>query len=154
MKKLLCLETIVILFLFFGIRVGHLWAHGVEYQIDPGGLTITVWYEGLKSTPMSNAFVKVFAPGENAEFQKGRTDRNGRFSFFPDRPGKWTITINDEHGHGVVAEVVVDEELKPLSQTQSLLPIYLKLLIGVSVIFGIFGLVSFLVNWKKNRFKQ
>lgn len=49
---------------------------------------------------MSFAKVKIWSPeNDRVEFQNGRTDKNGRFSFFPDVDGVWHITVNDGMGH-------------------------------------------------------
>ncbi|MCD6454260.1 MAG: hypothetical protein J7L62_03035 [Candidatus Aminicenantes bacterium] len=123
-------------------------AHNVSYRVRNGGITIEVWYEGISPLPMKNGFVKVFAPGEVVEFQKGRTDQEGRFSFFPDRPGRWQVVINDGNGHGIVADVMVDETLHaPIVRSPQ--PLWLKLLTGVSVIFGIFGVLVLIRDWKR-----
>ncbi len=141
---------VLILTLFVGGK-GYLWGHSVAYRVEKGGVTITVWYEGIKPVPMKGAFVRVFAPGEGTEFQKGRTDRNGRFSFYPDRPGRWQVVINDGSGHGVVVDVRVKENLKISLPEKPSFPLGLKLLIGLSIIFGISGIFSLWKNREVNR---
>jgi len=146
MKK----PVVALAFLLF-VNSGHLWAHSVAYKVGRGGITITVWYEGIKPIPMKGAFVRVFAPEEDTEFQKGRTDRNGRFSFYPDRPGKWQVVINDGNGHGIVADVEVGKDFRTSSPMRIPFPFALKLLVGLSIIFGIFGVLSLWKNRELNR---
>ncbi len=134
-----------ILVVAFFLQAGLVYAHAVGYKVEKGGaITISVWYEGLSRIPMKEAFVKVFAPGEDEFFQRGRTDRKGKFSFYPDRPGDWYVLINDGKGHGVALKVRVR---KPGADEicSSSLPFYLKILIGLSLIFGLFGALSL---WK------
>lgn len=144
-------KFIVIFLVLFFISTGQLLAHSVSYKVESGGITITVWYNGIKPIPMKEAFVRVFAPEEDTEFQKGRTDRNGRFSFYPDRPGKWQIVINDGNGHGIVADVEVGKDFRISSSMQTSFPFALKLLVGLSIIFGIFGVLSLWKNRELNR---
>ncbi len=105
---------------------------------------------------MSYARVKILAPGAGLTFQSGRTDRNGRFCFFPDGPGDWEMIVDDEIGHRLKVMVPVDEakELKKDQQAggsaESSLSRYERALMGISIIFGIFGTI---LGWKgyKNR---
>ena len=138
------MKTTRVLFFILGFLT-HLYGHIVAYKVDKGGITITIWYQGIKPTPMKNAFVRVFPPEGEREFQKGRTDQNGRFSFWPDRPGKWQVVVNDGNGHGAVIEVNVDKKLEASLPSRHFLPLGLKLLVGWSLIFGIFGSISL---WK------
>ncbi len=131
---------------FFLLSVA-LMGHSVNYRVEKGGVTVYVWYEGLNPEPMRNAFVKVFSPGSDVEFQKGRTDQNGRFSFFPDKPGRWQVVINDGRGHGLVVDVEVDKKLGIIRNCYHQ-PFWMKFLTGLSLIFGFFGLMIVWRDWK------
>lgn len=143
MKKILGLTIL------FSALVTHVptEAHQVQYQVGQGGLVIEVWYEGIPRIPMKGAFVKVFSPKGMEEFQKGGTDASGRFCFFPDQKGKWEVVVNDGQGHGATIEVVVDEALKLKDPVQRNLSVFLKLAVGLSLIFGIFGVFS--LFWRR-----
>ncbi len=101
--------------------------------------------------PMNYARVKISAPGSKLPFQSGRTDRNGRFCFFPDVSGDWKVVVDDEMGHRLAIMVPVNEtrELKTDKQiggsVESSLSRYERALMGISIIFGIFGC---LLGWK------
>jgi len=138
MRKLIGL----ILFLLALATDAPLKAHQVQYQVGEGGVVIELWYEGVPRVPMRGAYVKVFPPEAGEEFQKGRTDARGRFCFFPDVKGKWEVLVNDGQGHGATIEVAIDEELRIITSKQSYLPFLLKLAVGLSLIFGIFGILS------------
>ena len=124
-------------------------AHGVDYEVDQGGVVISAWYEGMTPEPMADASVEVFGPGDDTTFQRGRTDRQGRFAFFPDRPGKWKVVINDGAGHALTAKVSVEETMVPEIRLRSRVSPWGKLVTGTSVIFGIFGLVSLV--WRRGQ---
>ncbi len=75
-------------------------AHGTNYRILDPGAAIAVAFLYSDSRPMRYAEVLVFSPeDEEIEYQNGRTDRNGRFVFYPDAPGKWRIQADDGTGH-------------------------------------------------------
>jgi nickel transport protein len=126
-----------------------LYAHGVSGKVDAGGIVVSAEYD--TGEPMSYARVKISAPGAKLQFQSGRTDRNGRFCFFPDTPGDWGVVVDDEMGHRLEVIVPVNEahKLKTNQQagrlTESSLARYERALIGISIIFGIFGC---LLGWR------
>ena len=129
-----------------------LFAHGVKGTVKEGGLVVTAQYDTGEA--MSYAKVKISAPGAKLTFQSGRTDRNGRFCFFPDTPGDWKVVVDDEMGHRLEVMVPVNEakELKTDKQAggsaESSLSRYEKALMGISIIFGISGVFFW---WKGKR---
>lgn len=129
-----------------------LYAHGVQGSVENGGLVVTSEYDTGEA--MSYAKVAISAPKAKLTFQSGRTDRNGRFCFFPDIPGEWTVVVDDEMGHRLKVEVPVDKALAlPAHQEdeeagQGSLNRYEKAVMGVSIIFGISGILFW---WKGQR---
>ena len=59
--------------------------------------------------PMAGAQVIVFAPGNPSEaWDRGTTDAEGRFVFFPGpEAGRWTVQVR-QAGHGAMAHVEID----------------------------------------------
>ena len=102
---------------------------------------------------MSYAKVRIAAPGEEITFQSGRTDRNGRFCFFPDVEGDWKVVVDDEMGHRLEMDVPVNEHLTWKGNHDSRdtgktgFSRYEKALIGICIIFGLFGIFS----WSKRK---
>ncbi|MCP4150942.1 MAG: hypothetical protein GY757_24560, partial [bacterium] len=47
---------------------------------------------------------------ENKQYQKGGTDKNGVYSFCPDKTGEWTVTIDDGTGHRGSIKISVTKE--------------------------------------------
>ncbi|MCC6293424.1 MAG: hypothetical protein IT164_12305 [Bryobacterales bacterium] len=100
--------------------------------------------------PVPFAAVQVFAPGA-AEFQNGRTDRRGGFSFLPDASGSWRIVIDDEEGHRREATVHVPESFTantPADAAPPEIPRLWRALTGVSLLVGATG---FLYGFKVRR---
>lgn len=138
-RKLLLLLVIII-----GGCATCLYAHGVSGLVSRGGVVIAATYDS--ADPMSYARVTIFAPGVELPFQGGRTDRNGRFCFFPDGPGQWKVLIDDGIGHRLTLPVFVDEGLNLLPErADAHIPKRImtieKAFMGVCLIFGGSGIV-------------
>ena len=118
-------------------------AHGVEYEIKENKASIIkVGYDD--GEPMSYAEVKIFSPyNAEIEYQNGRTDSNGCFAFIPDEPGEWKIVVNDGMGHGVATKVPITEGIK-VDITHHGFPRWHKLTTGISIIFGLTGLIFYI----------
>lgn len=120
------------------------WAHTVDYDVKNGQATVVTTYLGDEEA--SYAEYEVFAPAETANpFQLGRSDARGRVVFIPDRAGKWLVKVkaDSQHGvHGAQIEVDVDESAVVKDFSKPLVATHTRLLIGVSLLFGFFGLYS------------
>nr|MBC8360533.1 hypothetical protein [Candidatus Desulfatibia profunda] len=118
-------------------------AHGVQGSVENGGLVVSARYDTGEA--MSYAKVSISAPGTKLPFQSGRTDRNGRFCFFPDTAGEWIVAVDDEIGHRLDVDIPVDEALKlktdqAAGRSKRSLAKYEKTLIGIGIISGLSGL--------------
>ena len=130
------------------------WGHGTEGSSqNADGIRIEAAYDD--GEPMSYAAVAITAPDGGVAFQKGRTDRNGVFMFAPDGPGRWRIAVSDGMGHRLVldheialAEVTMDSPSSEASGKTAPVPRSIGIVAGISVIFGIFGL---LYGWRARR---
>ena len=129
------------------LLISPIHAHGVRGKVGAGGIIVTAEYD--TGEPMSYAKTKIIAPNSKLTFQSGRTDRNGRFCFFPDTPGEWKIIVDDEIGHRLELSILINKDMKPIENLieQNPLSIPIRALIGISFIFGIFGIFF----WWKGR---
>ncbi|MBU4354002.1 MAG: hypothetical protein KJ822_01500 [Proteobacteria bacterium] len=130
-------------------------AHGVEGTVHPGGLAVACRYS--TGEVMDYAKVKVFAPGSSQPFQVGNADKNGRFCFYPDSPGEWRVTAEDGMGHRLEVKVPVtdlDSVIKNLPTTGAGTVAdskILRVLTGLSALFGISGFFFWLKGKKLNK---
>ncbi|MFP3999211.1 MAG: hypothetical protein ACLFUN_05145 [Desulfobacterales bacterium] len=89
-------------------------AHGTDHEVIDPGPAAAVEFTYADGSPMSYAEVLVYSPEDDeTEHQNGRADANGRFVFYPDKPGKWRIQADDGTGHLEKASVEIsagDEE--------------------------------------------
>jgi len=124
-------------------------AHGVRGEVAYGGVIIKAEY--TTGEPMSYAKVVISAPDKGIPFQIGRTDRNGRFCFYPDTPGKWKVVVEDGMGHRLEMNLPVEHAGRVErsgyieSPLQGYISKYMRAIAGVSIIFGIFGCI---MGWK------
>ena len=124
---------------------GWIYAHGVEGDIhEEKVFVVQAQYDD--GEPMNYAKVSVAAPGAELPFQLGRTDKNGRFCFLPDATGEWKVLVSDGMGHALELRVTVGGVATPQAGAAGenqkgimALPRYQKAMLGICVLFGIFG---------------
>lgn len=140
------MKGLVIFFSLFLMSLGNLcWAHGTHYEAIAGGSGVRVFYDDGK--PMSYSEVKIYSPEDRkTEFQKGYTDKNGRFIFSPDVKGKWTVVVSDGMGHGIVTDVFIEEDMKIKKKDPATLSRWQKIVMGLSLILGITGLLFYFLT--------
>lgn len=125
----------------------NVWSHGVRGRIrSESGILVEAEYDDGEL--MSYASIEIFDSEEKLPFQSGRTDRNGRFIFYPDKMGDWKVVVNDGMGHRLALKTNIDKtlNLKITNKQQnkgtndSSLSRYERALMGISIIFGISGI--------------
>ena len=72
-------------------------------------------------------------------------------SFIPDAPAQWHIKAISEDGHGVIFNLTTNDDYVLAQADKPLVDRYGRIVIGLGVIFGIFGLLSL---WLKKRKRQ
>lgn len=104
MKKRFIISTLCLL-----TWTSLVFAHGVKVTMEKKTpfILIGAAYHGGKA--LGNADVTVRLDTDEAVFQTGSTDKNGNFCFYPDRPGKWTVTVDDGMGHRGKTEITLDD---------------------------------------------
>jgi len=115
-------------------------AHTINYQVENRGISVRVFFD--KNDPVNYSAYEILGPGDTIPYQKGRTDRNGFVSFFPDRRGTWIIKVygESEHGmHGATINVQVDKDLAMSSFDKPLVAKYTKAFVGASFLLALFG---------------
>ena len=116
-------------------------AHGLHHTVSQdNAVVITIVYGNETSFAFEQ--YELFRPGETIPFQTGRTDILGRVVFLPDMNGTWRFRAFSEDGHGLDISIDVDEQGVASKKDRSLIQRYQRILIGVAVILGIFGLIA------------
>ena len=118
-------------------------AHGLGYSVlGTQGTTFACKFS--TGDPVSYAQVLVYSPEKGeTEFQNGRTDAQGTFSFLPNRPGIWNIIVNAGMGHKLDFALTVTHadlqnrtvSVKPSSESQTTIS---KTLLALSLLTNLF----------------
>ncbi len=123
-------------------------AHDIEIEVEhaPPAVVVRTTYAGTEPAPY--AAVLIYSPRKpEAEYQNGRTDANGVFSFVPNEGGEWRFVVDDEMGHrrelAILVEMARDGETESAIAAQ--MPLRFKLVAGLSIILGLTG---FLYGYK------
>lgn len=127
-------------------------AHTVNYEVQQKGMAVRIFYRA--DDPASYSEYEITGPGDSLPHQTGRTDKNGFVAFVPDRQGIWKVKVLGEsaHGfHGVTTEIKVDQDLHLESFRKPLAAAYTKLVTGISLIIGLFGLYALILSRKRLR---
>jgi nickel transport protein len=126
--------------------------HSINYQVEQQGIALRAFYSA--KDPASYSQYEIWGPGDREDLphQTGRTDKNGFLAFVPDRAGTWKVKVWGEssHGyHGFTTEIKVAKGLSLESFSKPLAAAHTKLITGLSLIFGIFGIYAFLKSRRK-----
>jgi nickel transport protein len=124
--------------------------HTVNYDVQQKGTAVRIFYTALD--PASYSDYEVYGPGDTLPHQTGRTDKNGFATFVPDRPGSWKVKVLGEssHGfHGVTIDVTVTDTLDLKTFSKPLVATSTKLITGISLIVGLFGIYALIKSRKK-----
>jgi len=128
-------------------------AHGMFHEIGKRE-AVVINAEFDDGEPVSYAQVKVYSPGgKEIEHQNGRTDKNGCFAFVPDRSGEWEILVDGGMGHRIQAAFAVNEasEIRETQDTGRACPTWQRVATGLSLIFGVSGLIMYVGARKLHR---
>ena len=123
-------------------------AHGLDHRVTGDrAVVVTLTYDD--GAPFSFESCEVTPPAQDTPSQVGRTDRNGRVVFLPDRAGDWRVRVMAEDGHGADISVPVGADLLPTASGPAGPSRFGKIVTGVSVLFGVFGVAALFVSRRK-----
>jgi nickel transport protein len=116
-------------------------AHDLQHHIEEDS-AVTVKLSYADGSEFSFESYEVYRAGEKVPFQVGRTDAHGRLAFLPDRAGTWRVKVFSEDGHGADISLSTGAQGGIESADRPLFERHSRLVVGISIIFGIFGLVN------------
>ena len=115
-------------------------AHELQYSTHEGrAILITVGYAGHGA--LAAAPYEIRRQGETSPVQMGWTDADGRIAFAPRAPGTYQVSVFSEGGHGVNFSLDIEEDLALSGAERPVAARYIKLLVGIGILFGLFGLL-------------
>ncbi len=97
--------------------------------------------------PFSYESYEVYSPDNSKiPFAKGRTDRNGRIIFLPDKKGVWIVKAFSSDGHGFVKRIdIKDLENKRENSSDR----FARIVAGAVITGGLFFLIGILLRRKR-----
>lgn len=117
-------------------------AHGTySFVVTETGFLISAFYDD--GEPMSYTEVAIHKDTDTIAYQTGRTDKYGRFMFFPQEKGRYKAVVRDEMGHGVTLRVETDDRMIQAGEGFQTAPAGAKapgLFAGLGFIFFLSGL--------------
>lgn len=122
-------------------------AHRMDGEVGHGDALVVMLSYPFGAPPMFESY-RIYAPDSEVAFQTGRTDRLGRVSFLPDRPGDWRVVIATEDGHGAELTVGVDNDLGAVETPAAGRRGAAMTIAGVGYLLGVAGA---LVLWRNRR---
>lgn len=124
------------------------WSHDLQYTVTDGqAVVVRLFY--ADDSPFSFEGYEIYPEGEKLPVQVGRTDAQGRIAFLPDRAGRWRIKAVSEDGHGLDFTLSTDAAANVAASDKPIYERYGRLVVGVALILGLFGLVNLYLKRRK-----
>lgn len=151
MKKSLIISLLLTLLPFVVLQ-----GHGLHIDIKMQNPVVIATIGYSETQPLADGDVTIYSPADGVKaYQTGKSDKAGNFVFLPDTEGEWTITVDDQKGHAekevitIPAGFFIPGSALEASDAQvnvqeheheaKEMPVTLKIIIGLSLIFGITG---------------
>ncbi len=139
--------TAILLFLIAVVQPAS--AHDLQYEVSGDQAVVVKLFFG-DGMDFSYESYEIFRPNdENIPFQTGRTDALGRLSLLPDQQGKWRLKLFSETGHGLDFSIDIGKDGVLEDVERPLYEKYMKVLTGMGLIFGIFGILKLFLKRRK-----
>jgi hypothetical protein len=86
--------------------------HGIKVTVEKNSpfIMVKTTYHGGSALANAGVIVGFVFNGEKTEFQKGNTDKNGTFCFYPDKTGTWVVRVDDGLGHKKKTEITLNKD--------------------------------------------
>ncbi len=122
-------------------------AHDLQYTVV-GGQAVVIKLFYADNTPFTFEGYEIYREAEKLPYQVGRTDSQGRIAFLPDRAASWRVKAISEDGHGLDFKISTDAAANLAGSDKPVFERYSRIFIGVSLILGLFGLLSLYLKRK------
>jgi len=123
-------------------------AHDLQHSIGEGA-AVSVKLYFADGTEFSFESYELYRAGDEIPFQVGRTDVQGRVVFIPDRAGTWRLKVFSQDGHGTDLSFTTGGADGVQDANRPFLERHLRLVVGISLIFGVFGLVDLFLRRRR-----
>ncbi len=122
-------------------------AHDLRHRVGAAeAVVIELYYDG--GEPFAYESYELYREGEDLPAQLGRTDARGRIVFLADQAKTWQLKTHSEDGHGLEARIEISSTGAVTLERGAFAERYPRLLAGVAVILGLFGLYQLFLKSK------
>ncbi len=121
-------------------------AHEVYHRIVAAE-TVVITLAYANGEPFAYEKYALYPAGQTSPRQVGNTDAQGRIAFVPDDVERWRVQATSADGHGVDFEFSAPTVTTPAASAPPM-PRWLLAGFGVSIIFGLFGLLQLFLRKK------
>ena len=125
------------------------WAHEVRHSIVQSAATI-IQLHYPDGRPFAFEGFEIYRAKEKIPYVVGRTDAKGKIAFLPDSTGTWRVKAFSDDGHGVDLTFETDAQSAVMVQDRSFYERHARILVGIGLILGLFGLISLLTRGGAN----
>jgi nickel transport protein len=129
-------------------------AHEVHHRIEASG-AVLVTLNYANGEPFAYEKYALYPAGQDIPQQVGNTDAQGRIAFVPGATSQWRLQASSADGHGVNLEFAAPVVAAPMvatgagsATTDIAAPRWLLAGFGLSMIFGLFGLLQLFTRKK------
>ncbi len=157
-------KSILLAIIAFFIVCAPAAGHAIQFETEKHPPVVRVKSFFSPTSPVADANVTIYAPGENDPHQSGYTDKEGFFAFTPDRSGEWRFEIDDGMGHAdritvkvssnffdseqeSPGEIDKEEEAEAAERSSSEcvftegIPVIYRVIFGLALILGVTGII-------------
>ena len=128
---------------------GVVQAHDLQHRVGRGEAVVIDFFFG-DGRPLLFESYEIYPASGQTPVQVGRTDRRGRLSFVPEGTGRWRVKLFTEDGHGADFSFETDAQGEVASGGEGPAQRLPRWVVGVSILFGLFGLISLFVRGRSS----
>ena len=140
-------KLFAVLLFFFAVNAQ---AHDLHHEVAEGQAAVVRFFF-VDNSPFAYENYELYREGDALPYQTGRTDAHGYLSFIPDSASIWHVKVFSEDGHGASFDITTQSDLTVVYVEKPFVDRYGRIVIGVAVLFGLFGLFSLVLRWRKRR---
>ncbi len=136
------------LLMVLGLCATSALAHELHHEVSQAQAVVIRLTYG-DDTPFAFEAYEIYPEGGKLPAQVGRTDAQGRIAFLPPNAGRWRVKAWSADGHGLEFTLETEAGTAPTAGNRPLYERHGRIVAGVALILGLFGVLNLYLNRKK-----